>query len=361
MDDVLFVVNPMAASGRAKRVWVSLCDRVPSLRTAHIVQCSDAQVAAKEICAALTPRIRRVVAVGGDGTLHTTVNLLLAAASASEHDRSIGLIPVGTGSDLARGLRLETRPEQALAQALEAEPMRLDAMMLETAGHARYFINEVSLGITALVAARVNAMPRRSSAAFLAAALTELVSFEPRWARIQLDGKPWREGLFYMVVVANGSHFAKGMRIAPMANPGDGLADVIVVEAASRAMVLAWLPSIYFGKHVAAPFVHCAQARSVSIETGSDSMLFEGDGEVTSPSPGTVTLLPGAVSFRGARWSSQGPKRHSELRFTPDARRQDCQDLAQESTHETAPIASPRTARGVTHAPAGAGSAATDE
>lgn len=297
MEDVLFVVNPGAASGRASRVWSSLCDRMPSLRTATVVQCGDTVPAAKAIIAALTPRVRRVVVVGGDGTLHYTLNLLMA--DAPDQCRCVGLVPVGTGSDLARGLGLETRPERALAQALEATPSHLDVLRLHAGGQSRYFINEVSLGITAMVAARVNTLARRNTATFLTAALRELVSFQPQWARIHLDGRPWREAYFYMIVVANGSHFGKGMRIAPMADPRDGQADVIVVEAAPKAQVLAWLPSIYLGKHVSAPFVHCARAQSIDIETRTEPMVFEGDGEVTLPAPGSITLVPGALLFSG--------------------------------------------------------------
>lgn len=73
MDNVLFVVNPRAASGRAARVWSSLCDRMPGLRAAAVVQCGDTVPAAQAIGAALTPRVNRVVVVGGGrhAALHT--------------------------------------------------------------------------------------------------------------------------------------------------------------------------------------------------------------------------------------------------------------------------------------------------
>ncbi|CAN5422297.1 diacylglycerol kinase family protein [soil metagenome] len=298
MKNVLFVVNPKAASGRAARVWSGLCESMPALRSARVVKCDEAASAAEQILAAMTPEIRRVIAVGGDGTLHITLNLMMGRAA--DKDRCIALIPVGTGSDLACGLGLEMRPERALIQALEARPAPIDVLRLEAGGQSRYFLNEASLGITAMVAARINAQARRNTASFLTAALRELVGYRPQWARIELDGKPWREGYFYMAVVANGSRFAKGMKIAPMADPCDGLADVIVVEAAAKPLVLAWLPSIYFGKHVAAPFVHCARARSIRIDTGSEALVFEGDGELSLSTPGTINLLPGAILFAGA-------------------------------------------------------------
>ncbi len=297
MRDVLFVVNPRAASGRASRVWSTLRDRVQSLRSAAVVECTDHIAAAKAISAALTPAVRRVVSVGGDGTLHLTFNLLRADANGAP--RSMGLVPIGTGSDLARGLGLETRPELALAQALESPPSPLDALRLHAGGQTRYFINVASLGLSAPVAARVNALTRRNTATYLAAALRGLISYRPQWARIHVDGTPWREGKFYLIVVANGGHFAKGMHIAPHADPRDGLADVVAIEAAAKPLVLAWLPTIYFGKHLHAPFVHWSRAKSVEIETGSEQPAFEGDGEVTLAAPGSITLEHNAVLFSG--------------------------------------------------------------
>ncbi|HEY8554724.1 MAG TPA: YegS/Rv2252/BmrU family lipid kinase [Burkholderiales bacterium] len=297
MEHVLFVVNPRAASGRAARVWASLCERVRSLRAARVVRCGEASAAASAIAAALTPRIRRVIAVGGDGTLHYTLNLLLADPDRGRH---VGLVPVGTGSDLARGLGLERRPERALEQALEAAPGRIDALRLTAGGRTRYFVNEASIGISARVAARVNTLAKRSTLTFLGGALRELARYEPRWARIRLDGKVWWEGRYYVAVIANGSHFGKGMRIAPLADPSDGLADVVVAEAAPKTVALAWLPTLYFGRHLAAPFVRFARARSVEIETGDEPAELEGDGEVALSAPGEITVMPGAVSFAGA-------------------------------------------------------------
>jgi diacylglycerol kinase (ATP) len=298
MEDVLFIVNPNAGSGRTHRVWSSLCERMPGLRTAKLVQCDSAGAARNAIHAALTPAIRRVVVLGGDGTLHLTLNVMLA--NGRDTSRCLGLVPVGTGSDLARGLGLDTRPMHALTQALDDRPTPLDVLYLQSGTHSRYFINETSLGITAMVAARVNALRHRNAGTFLGAALRELVNYQPQWARISLDGQHWREGFFTMVVVANGTHFAKGMHIAPTAHAADGMADIVVVEATSRALLLAWLPSIYLGKHLKAPFVHCARARSIDIDTGPGQLIFEGDGEVTLPAPGNITVLPAAVLFSGA-------------------------------------------------------------
>ncbi|GAB4354741.1 MAG: diacylglycerol kinase family lipid kinase [Gammaproteobacteria bacterium] len=299
MEGALFVVNPNAASGRAARVWEWLQGKHPALRHAAVVRCSDPRSATERMRAALSPAVRRLIVLGGDGTLHHAINLLLDEGVGETC--SIGLIPVGTGSDLARGLRLEKRPERALQAALESPPRPMDLLRLEAGGRAQHLINVASLGLSAHVVSRVNALPRRNAFTFLNASLRALFGENPLCLRITLDGQLWREGSFYLAVVANGSCFAKGMRIAPDADPHDGLAEVVAIEAVARARVLPWLPTAYFGKHLAAPFVHSRRAKMIELDTAGAHPLFEGDGELALPAPGRIRVVSGALRFCGAR------------------------------------------------------------
>lgn len=298
MKEALFVVNPNAASGRAARVWDALQQHHAGLRHAAVVQCPDPESATTTLRSALTPEIRRIIVVGGDGSLHHAINLLLAGPAAEK--RSVGLVPVGTGSDLARGLRLEKRPERALQAALEATPRPMDLLHLEAGGRTQHLINVASLGLSAHVVTRVNRLPKRNSLTFLTTSLRVLFTHQPQWARITLDGEFWREGFFYLAVVANGSCFAKGMRIAPHSDPHDGLADVVFIEAVPRPTILRWLPTVYLGKHLAAPFIHCKRAREIEFDTGGENPVFEGDGELALPAPGRIRVEPGAIRFCGA-------------------------------------------------------------
>jgi diacylglycerol kinase (ATP) len=79
----------------------------------------------------------------------------------------------------------------------------------------------------------VNAVPNRGRTTFLSATLAALRRYACVPVRVALDGKPWFEGPLFLLAVANGTTFGKGMRVAPRARPDDGTFDVVAVAEVS--------------------------------------------------------------------------------------------------------------------------------
>jgi diacylglycerol kinase (ATP) len=94
-------------------------------------------------------------------------------------------------------------------------------------------------------------------------------------AAIEVDGRPAWSGRLATAVVANGPCFGGGMRIAPAADPGDGLLDLVVLGDVGRWELLWWLPTVYRGEHA-------ANRKVVSLPA----------------TPFTLTVLPGALPLR---------------------------------------------------------------
>src|SRR4029078_1531415 len=110
LEQLVFLVNPAAGSGRAPGVWQTLVDSHPELRAANVVRERDAQASADALRRGIDNGARGGLALGGDGTAHMLANLLLGDRLA---DRvAMGLVPAGTGSDLCKSLRIPapTRP-----------------------------------------------------------------------------------------------------------------------------------------------------------------------------------------------------------------------------------------------------------
>lgn len=306
LDDVLFVINPLAASGRADRVWEQLAARHPALQRAAVVRTADPFAATRLMIERLKPSIRRVVAIGGDGTLHHTANVLLSLPTPRE--RSLGLVPAGTGSDLACGLRLSRRPGIALARALDGEAADLDVLRLAGSDGVRYAVNVVSAGLSTDVVAAVNQQDRRGSVAYFAAALSALRRKMPLSVRVVADGEVWYEGPLLLLALANGSRFGRGMRIAPDAKADDGLMQLVAVEPVPLPRLLPWLPALYLGRHYAAPFVRHRTARTVRVEAvGGAEAHMEADGDPSLSLPVEVSVVPAALRVRGLRAPPAGP------------------------------------------------------
>ncbi len=298
MKDVVFVVNPAAAGGRAGALWSSLATARPELAEAQVVMADDADSTVAAVEDALAGSVTRLVVVGGDGTAHLVANTVLARGRGTAV--AVGLVPAGTGSDLARTFDLPRDPEAALVRAVSGLPRLIDALQLDTVdGRRRYVVNIASLGISGMVDAAVNASPRRGAGAYLWATLTALWSYRPRVCRVLVDGAVWFEGPLFLLAIANGRSFGRGMRVAPRAEPDDGLADVVLVEAMPRWRLPLRLPRLYLGSHLGLAPVHWCRARTVVVEPREALPPFDVDGE-EMPSAGVeVSVLPGALRFVG--------------------------------------------------------------
>jgi len=293
MSQVVVYVNPVAGGGRASRVWRRLTDceaRLGAVRTVIPERVRDAGAALDE---ALGPGVTRLIAIGGDGTANLVANHLLAKGDA--HRIAFGLVPAGTGSDLARTLGLPRSPAAAWSLARSAEPKRMDAIkVVRDDGLTRFAINIASVGISGAVDLATSAIARRSALSYLRVSVQTLLRYRPVACRLLLDGNLIFDGPFFVTAFANGRCFGGGMRVAPDACLDDGLADVVVVPPVPRWALPLRLPQFLRGRHVRLPMVCTARGRSLRIEPHDSDRIppFDLDGEVLAAGAATLTLLP---------------------------------------------------------------------
>lgn len=292
--DTVVVVNPGAAGGRVGRVWDEL-RHVPALAAARIVHAADPATARAEIAATVVDGAARILALGGDGSLHLIANIVLELGRGAEV--AIGIVPVGTGGDLARALGVTRDPRTALERALAAHPRPLDAIEVVTDdGRRRYVLNVASAGISGVVDEAVNARPDRGPAAYLAATLGAIWRYRNRPCRVSVDGQPWFEGEVFLVAVANGTSFGRGMRVAPEARPDDGEADIVLIEPIPRWRLVFQMPRIYRGTHLADRHrVRWRRGREVRFEPLAPFPPFDLDGEVFAAAAARFAVLPAAL------------------------------------------------------------------
>lgn len=298
LEQSVFFVNPRAGSGRAARVWEELRVRHRLAERATVVMADDAAAAAAQLDAVLARAVappRRVIAVGGDGTAHVAANRLVA--SPRREELALGFVAGGTGSDLAANLGLPKRPEAALARALAAAPSPIDFVRVTAGAERRVVLNVASAGLSGLVAGRVNARAKRGAGVYLAVTLGALAAYRPFRAAVEVDGEPWFAGEIYLLAVANGRSFGKGMQVAPEARVDDGLADVVLVRAMPAWRVPLELPRLFTGKLLAAKPVLWRRGRRVRLLPESPLPPLEVDGETIPAGPAEYELVAGGIAM----------------------------------------------------------------
>ncbi len=286
--EIHMLVSPQGGRGRAAaaapvvRQVIKQCGHTA-------VDLSGATAAESEAAAiaAVAAGAQRLIAVGGDGCLHSA----LQATAGS--DTVLGLVPAGTGNDYARAFELHTLSvEQATERALgPAQPV--DAISTSSGRWAAF---SVTGGFSVDVNRRAERMrfPKGPSR-YTVAALLALWGLRHRELSVTVDGQrsQFRSTLF---AIANTATFGGGMAVCPDASAHDGLLDVCVVGPVGRATLLRLLPKVFDGSHVGHRHVHLLRGCSITIESLDSAPLdLVADGEPLASAPLTATVVPGAV------------------------------------------------------------------
>ncbi|MDM4763656.1 diacylglycerol kinase family protein [Galbitalea sp. SE-J8] len=304
---VVVAINPAAAFGRHRAVGDAVAARltdagyeVTSLVRPDFTALLDASRAA------IAERPDAFVVVGGDGMVN------LAANAVAGTGVPFGIVPAGTGNDMARALGIPFEsPEPAvdvllaaLAVLDEQEPLEIDAGLIRFSGadavvQQRWFACALAAGFDALVNERANRMGwPKGPVRYVIALLVELARMKPVRYRIELDGEVV-ETSANLVSIGNGQSLGGGMKVTPDAMLDDGQLDVLIVTPMPRVRFLRIFPSVFSGTHVGDPHVTIRRAARIRLE--ADGMTAYADGERIAPLPIDVEVVPGALRVLAPR------------------------------------------------------------
>lgn len=237
-----------------------------------------------------------VAACGGDGTVNEVVNGLMALPEA-ERPR-FGIVPLGTGNDLARTLALPDDPLAALRLLATGETVALDVFRLTAPNTVRFGMNLAAGGFSGLVNEQMEAdaglKKRWGPLAYLIGAVKALPELEAFRLSLALDDGPPSVIDAYNVFVCNARYVAGGKSVAPYANPADGWLDVVVVRASDAADMARLAALFATGQHHDHALMAQFRARTVALDS-EPRMLFNVDGELVTQEPITFEVVPGAL------------------------------------------------------------------
>jgi diacylglycerol kinase (ATP) len=234
----------------------------------------------------------RIVAAGGDGTVHAVVNGLAPDFAATR----LAVLPLGTGNDLRRTLAIPEDPLEAL-DVLEAGPERLiDLIRVETAGRTLYAVNTANGGFSGQLQEALTPELKATwgPLTYLRGAVAVLPDLTDYQTTLSCDDGPAEKAEALNVIVANGRFAGRGMRVAARANPEDGLLDLVVVRYGPLLDMAAVAAQLLAGDYLENELVSYRRARCVRVEA-RPGMWFSVDGELVGNEPTTFTVVPRAL------------------------------------------------------------------
>jgi diacylglycerol kinase (ATP) len=298
----VFLVNPASANGSTKRAWPEIAHRAAAAGLEGETLFSEGPGGiAKVAKRAAGMGARRVVVVGGDGTVNEAANGLLAVGAGK--DVELAVIPRGTGTDFIRTFRIPTNLDEAIAVALDGVVRPIDAGRVSysawdgSAGSAS-FVNVASAGMSGAVALRANSTSKAlgGKASFLWATLAVFARWKNAEVSVDVDDEH-RDGSMLDVIVANCEWLGGGMHMTPNAKPDDGLFDVLLIGDVTKRDLVKTLPKIYRGTHLPHPKAEELRGRMVRVDAQTP-LPVELDGEQPGTTPATFEVVPGALRLR---------------------------------------------------------------
>ncbi|MCS6817289.1 MAG: diacylglycerol kinase family lipid kinase [Blastocatellia bacterium] len=284
---VCLVVNPQAGRGRAGRfalrVWALLRRAFRDLELALSQSARHLTELAEE---AVSAGYDLLVGCGGDGTVHH----LLAPISGSS--MKLGIIPMGSGNDLARSLRLPNDYGAACEIIARGRTRVLDLARIGD----RFFASVASVGLSAEVNRLANAQTPSVFGGrwrYLGALFRELRSYAPRSLHLWVDGRELEREVV-LAAVGNGAFFGGGFKILPDAEVDDGWLDLCLVNRLDRFRILRAIPSVYRGRHREHPAAEFYRARRIRILSPERLSVFA-DGEYVQETPVAIEIVPRAI------------------------------------------------------------------
>ena len=282
---VALLANPLAGRGRGGRLAGPVREALAAagLDVAVLSGGSGAEsvALARE---AVSAGVDAVVAVGGDGLVHCAVQALAGTGV------PLGIVPAGGGNDLAGELGVPPDPREAVAVIAAGRARDVD---LGRTDRGTWWAGVLNAGFDSQVVARAERMRRpRGPLRYDLAAYLEIANLRPHPMRITLDGVTTEQPVT-LVAVGNSPRYGGGMRIAPGADLADGVFEVVIADAMSRATLARLKPLVRAGTHVRHPQVHVHRASAVTLD--APGLPAYADGEPLGVLPVTATCVPAAI------------------------------------------------------------------
>ena len=299
----LAIVNPNAGKGKGSKDWVLISKHLKNKG----LDCSELFTRAKGdaillVRKALADGCRKIITIGGDGTLNEVLNGVFTSDACPSSDVTLALIPVGTGNDWGRMFGIPLDYEKAAGIIADGKQMVHDTGLVSYHDgdkiQQRYFINIAGLGFESVVVKRTNYQKDRGhggKAIYFYNLLISLLSYKNTEAEIIIDGEKKSASVF-SINVGNGRYCGGGMRQTPDALPDDGLLDVTVINGIGKIEIIRNLNILYDGTILSHPKINGYKCRNLKVS--SESRLWvEADGESLGYTPAEFSIIPASINI----------------------------------------------------------------
>lgn len=294
------IVNPTSGNGASKKKWPLIFKELKRQQFEFEFAFTEHKEHAVELVKeAINKGFKKLICVGGDGTLHNIVNGVLTLNIATTSALKIGVIPIGTGNDWVKTYGISKDYKKAI-ETLKTKHTTLQdigKIHLENTSKTVYFNNLAGIGFDGYVVNKVHKFKNLGSFAYLTGALVSLFSYKKPLLEISFNNIILKHNtLLLFIGICN--YCGGGMQLTKQPNPLNGLFDISLVKNISLIQLLTNIPYLFNGKITQHKIVDNYKTSALKINSLNTQVAYiQADGELIGTGNFTVSLLPKALNF----------------------------------------------------------------
>jgi YegS/Rv2252/BmrU family lipid kinase len=294
----LFILNPTSGNNNGKKIYPKLEVLLKESEMDWELVLTDYQEHAISLAEqGVKDNFKKIIAVGGDGTLHHVVNGVIEGGG---KDVKVGILSIGNGNDYVRAIPVPKKLDEALKVFQEGHSVSVPTGKIDflDEGESRSYINNSTFGVAANIAksSYTEAKWLKGKKKYVWLALKEIRRWKNVDVKMILDGEE-REINFVLSSVGLGQATGAGLNIFPGETPLDKEEfSVLIARDLGKFQMLRLLAKLPKGKHVGHPKVDFLKAKTIEFSS-ENKMPVEADGEAVGFSPHRITFVPDSIQF----------------------------------------------------------------
>jgi YegS/Rv2252/BmrU family lipid kinase len=308
------IVNPNSCGGLTGKNWDELYAKMEkvfggSVKVAFSKKQGEGTTLARDL---LRKGFRRIVAIGGDGTINEVANGFFEERGGARGSRLnpinadaiMGVVPCGTRNVLAKSLGLPAGVVESCRNFVGGSPEKIDLISVSVTNPdtgsrlPRVFLNAAEIGLGAEIIDRskkVRSKVKSRLVSTVAAIISTVPAYESNLCDIFIDGRKKTTNMT-MGVVANGKFLGGGFMAAPEASVSDGLLDLVVMKDSGSLKMLDELVNLKTGSYDGEDNILYAKAKKVVMKSNERKVTVTIDGEPVGILPAAFQVLPKALT-----------------------------------------------------------------
>jgi YegS/Rv2252/BmrU family lipid kinase len=298
--DWFIIVNPSSGGGvsKAKLERISQCLKQNKI-LGNIYKTSLEKNAESLVGEAILKGFKRIICVGGDGTVHNLVNGVFNQSIIEPSEIIVGLIPVGTGNDWARHHNIPTNYKKAIKVIAKGNVKQQDLGAITVLGKRQriiYFMNYAGLGFDGYVISKIEKYKFLGPLSYLVAAIANFVSFKNINLNFEINSVKNTASAF-MLGVGLCKYTGGGMRLAKNPDHKDGLLDITLAQDFTKLDVVKSIPRLFNGNLFKSKKVSSYKTEQITVEIVEGADFAQADGELIRGTSFEFKILENAFNL----------------------------------------------------------------